>query len=110
LQAAGATVDIAVQQACTYEPAQPLSSIVAAGGAGNFTVKTNDSTCEWSAVRLDPWITINSGAAIGEGTVHFTVEANSASAARTGIINVGGQDITIQQAGAKSRKRVRFTQ
>lgn len=107
LQAAEATVDIAVQQACTYEPAQPLSLIVAAGGQSSFTVKTNDSTCEWSAVRVDPWITINSGAAVGEGTVHFTVEANSASA-RTGIINVGGQNISIQQAGAKSRKRVRF--
>jgi Nidogen-like/FG-GAP-like repeat/Putative binding domain, N-terminal len=98
LQAAGATVDIAAQNVCTYEPAQAISPIAAVGASTSFTVKTNNETCGWTATSQVSWITINSGATIGNGPVQFKVDANT-GAARTGIIKVGGQDITVMQDG-----------
>lgn len=107
LQTSGATADIAAQNVCSYEPAQAPTQIAATGGGNSFTIKTNNQACGWTATSQVPWIVINSGATIGNGSVHFTTEANTGTT-RTGVIRVGGQEITVQQAGGKSRKRNRI--
>lgn len=102
---ADTTLNIGSQIICSYAPASVINTIAAAGGASQFTITTNNPTCEWTAGTRESWIIINSGATVGNGPVHFTVEANN-GAARTGTLFVAGQKITVNQSAAKSRKRV----
>jgi hypothetical protein len=102
---ADTTVNISSQTICTYTPSAPINTISAAGGARQFTITTNNPTCEWFSGTSASWIVINSGAAVGNGTVHFTVEPNTGTA-RSGTMFVGGQAITINQA-AKGKPRSR---
>jgi hypothetical protein len=81
---------------CTYTLNPGGATVPAAGGTGSFTV-TASSGCAWTAVASAPWITVTSGAAgNGNGTVAFTVAANS-GASRSGSIVVAGQTFTVTQ-------------
>jgi phage tail protein X len=83
---------------CTYNIAPSLQTFVEAGGAGNVTV-TAGAGCAWSAASQSAWIVINSGSSgSGNGTVQFTVGANSGST-RTGTLIVAGQTVTVHQEG-----------
>lgn len=106
LQTNDATVDIDPQKVCTYEPLETLSLIPAAGGDNALTIKTNDATCEWAAKSQVPWIQIKSGATVGNGSLQFKIESNT-GAARSGVIRLNGQNITIGQSAVKSHKRVK---
>ncbi|MGQ0761242.1 MAG: pre-peptidase C-terminal domain-containing protein [Acidobacteriota bacterium] len=69
-----------------------------AGGAGSVNV-TAPSGCNWTAVRSDAFVTITSGSSgAGNGTVNFSVAANS-GAQRSATIVVGGQVFNITQSG-----------
>lgn len=68
----------------------------AAGGNGSFAVMA-DLGCAWSATSGASWITTSSSGA-GNGTVNYSVAANS-GAARTGTITVQGKIFTVNQAG-----------
>lgn len=71
-------------------------SVIAAGGTGSIAVQ---ATCAWTAASTVAWIRITSGAGgNGNGTVSFTVDANS-GAPRTGTITVGDQTYTVNQGG-----------
>lgn len=77
------------------------ASYGASGGAGQFTVSTNDASCSWSASSDVPWITITSGGS-GTGTtgeVGYSVAATSVAAVRTGTVAVGAQVFTVEQTG-----------
>ncbi|KJU86331.1 FG-GAP repeat-containing protein [Candidatus Magnetobacterium bavaricum] len=67
------------------------------GGSGNVNV-TASSSCAWTAMTADSWITINSGASgTGNGVVDYTVASYTGTSARTGIINIAGAAFTIVQ-------------
>ena len=84
---------------CTYSLSASGASFTENGGTGSFNV-TAGAGCVWTAVSNVSWITITSGASgTGNGTVNFTVAANS-GAARSGTIIVGGQTFTVNQAAA----------
>jgi hypothetical protein len=71
-------------------------NVGAAGGTGSTTVSTN-TVCLWSAVSNVPWITITSDAnGIGNGSVAFSVTANT-GVARTGTITIAGLPFTVTQ-------------
>ncbi len=72
--------------------------IVPGGGAGSFSV-TNSGTCQWTPVSSVTWITVTSGPGIGNGTVSFTVAANTGSA-RTGTIKLGSTTFTLNQTAS----------
>jgi YVTN family beta-propeller protein len=93
---------------CSFVINPTSQSFTSSGGNGSTTV-TTDNGCAWSSSSNDSWITVTEGASgSGNGTVSFTVAANS-GAARTGTITVAGQTFTVNQTAAvKSRKRVRF--
>ncbi len=94
----GQTFTVTQTSGCTYTLSSSGTSFNAGGGSGSFSVTTNNSTCSWTAVTTDFWITINSGAAqTGNGAVSFTVAAN-VNPNRTGTINVNGQTFTINQS------------
>lgn len=91
------TIDISSDVACSFTPSNITTASVS-GGLAQFDVSTNQPSCEWSAASDVPWITINSGAIVGNGPVHFTVEPNSGPG-RIGSIRIQGrvEPVRIQQ-------------
>lgn len=86
-------------QACTYSIAPTSQSFASTGGNGTINV-TSGTGCNWTATTTDSWITITSGASgTANGTVTYTVAANSGSAQRTGTITINGQTYTVAQSG-----------
>ena len=52
--------------------------------------------CTWTAVSNDSWITISAGTAgTGNGTVSYSVAANTGTTSRTGTMTIGGQTFTV---------------
>jgi photosystem II stability/assembly factor-like uncharacterized protein len=85
--------------ACSYSIDWPSILFPPEGGTGTIGVTTG-SWCSWTAVSNDEWITVTGGASgTGNGTVSYSVAANSAGA-RTGTITIAGQTGTINQAAA----------
>lgn len=81
---------------CTYTVGPLAQSFVYSGGAGTVNV-TAPNGCAWTAVSNAAWITINgAGAGTGNGTVNFTVAANTGPA-RVGTLTVAGQTVTVNQ-------------
>jgi hypothetical protein len=82
---------------CTYDVSHTTLSFEAIGGAGAVDVRASDS-CAWTAVSNAGWIVVTAGASgNGNGAVSFTVAPN-VGAARTGVIMIAGQAVTISQA------------
>jgi hypothetical protein len=71
-------------------------SFSALGGTDTITVTAN-AGCNWTATSNAAWITLTSGTSgTGNGSVDFTVAANSGGA-RTGTVSVAGQTFTVNQ-------------
>jgi hypothetical protein len=84
---------------CTASLSASSAAIAAAGGTSTVNV-TIASTCAWTAVSNDAFVTVTSGGSgTGNGTVTLTVAAN-AGAARTGTVTIAGQTFTVTQAAA----------
>jgi Zn-dependent metalloprotease len=82
---------------CSFSISPTSSSQPAAGGTGSVTVTTGVG-CTWSAVSNAGFITVTSGAlGNGNGTVTYSVAANS-GAARNGTMTIAGQTFTVNQA------------
>ncbi|HEX9927143.1 MAG TPA: BACON domain-containing carbohydrate-binding protein [Pyrinomonadaceae bacterium] len=87
---------------CTYS-LFPTSAPVHASGTtpgtgGGFDV-TTQAGCAWTAISNANWITIIEGSGTGNGSVIYSVAANS-GAARSGTISVNGQIFTLNQSSA----------
>jgi hypothetical protein len=96
----GQTLSITQDSGCVFTINPTSASFTTSGGAGSFSITTNDQSCGWLAVTSFGWITINAPASgLGNGTVNYTVAANTGGA-RTGSIAVAGQTFTINQDGA----------
>ena len=71
----------------------------APSGSGTISV-TSSASCSWTPSSDKTWITITTGGAhTGNGTVSYTVSANTGSL-RTGTITIGGQTFTVTQNGS----------
>jgi uncharacterized delta-60 repeat protein len=93
---------------CLYSISPTSLTIGASGGAGNTIAVTAPAGCAYTAVSNNAFITINSGASgSGNGTVIFTVAANS-GAARTGTITAAGRTFTINQAASATFRKTPF--
>jgi hypothetical protein len=87
---------------CTFKLSPKEAKLTAAAGNGTVKVTPNLDDCEWTAVSNNSFITITGVArGAGEGTVTYTVPANTSSNEITGSITVGGETFTLTQAGAK---------
>lgn len=61
---------------------------------------TASSGCGWTAVSNVSWITITSGSSgSGNGTVGYSVAANSSTSPRQGTLIIAGRTFTVSQAG-----------
>jgi len=82
---------------CNFAISPSSRTVAAGGGSGSTAVTTGGSGCSWTAVANVNWITIASGASgTGNGTVSFTVAANTGGA-RTGTLTIAGQTFTVSQ-------------
>ncbi|OPY02994.1 MAG: Fibronectin type III domain protein [Syntrophorhabdus sp. PtaB.Bin047] len=94
-------VSYAGGSSCTYSISPSSASFTSSGGTGTITV-TAASGCTWSASTGVSWATISSGTSgTGNGTVTYSVAANTGSA-RTAAFTVAGQTFSISQAAATS--------
>jgi hypothetical protein len=93
----GQTFTVTQANGCTYTLSSTSLNISSNGGAGSVNV-TSGTGCVWTATSNASWITITSGAnGSGNGTVTFSIAANS-GAPRSGTITIGGQTFTVNQA------------
>ena len=84
---------------CSYT-ASPTTQAMAAGGGAASVAVTTTGGCAWTATGALGWVTVTSGGTgAGNGTVSYTVAANTSTTSRTGTLTVAGQTITITQAG-----------
>ena len=93
---------------CAYSISPTSLTIGAGGGAGNLISVTTQAGCAYTAASNNAFMTITSGASgSGNGTVVFTVAANS-GAARTGTITIAGQIFTVNQAASPTFRKTPF--
>jgi hypothetical protein len=87
---------------CNATLSPTSASFQASGGSGSFNV-TIPAGCNWTATPRASWITITAGATgSGNGSVSYTVQANTSSSSLTGAIGVADQQFTINVAGAQA--------
>ena len=68
------------------------------GGNGSVQI-TTARECAWSATSDVPWVKLRNSNGQGDGVVDFTVESNTASAARNGRLSVNDQRRAVSQQG-----------
>jgi glucose/arabinose dehydrogenase len=82
---------------CTYAINPLTQGFTASGGTGTITV-TAESRCAWQASANVTWITITSGqVGTGNGTVTFSVAANTTGKNRKGNITIGNRVFSVKQ-------------
>ena len=93
------TKTITVDNICTYSISPTSQSFGSSGGTGSVAVTTT-SGCSWTAVSSASWVTITSGSSgTGNGTVAYSVSANTGTSSRTGTMTIAGQTFTVTQGG-----------
>ncbi len=76
----------------------PLSQSFTHETANHSIAVSAPLACAWTALSNDTWITINSGATgSGNGSVNYSVSANTGATRRNGSITVAGQTFTVVQ-------------
>jgi len=94
---AGKTFTVNQAVACTYQ-LNPSSTVIAGGGSSESLGVVAPAGCAWTATTGESWITFpGATTGSGNGSVSFTVAANSWTGSRAGVITVGGQTVTITQ-------------
>jgi hypothetical protein len=101
LTIAGRTFTVNQGQGCSFTLSSTDASARATGDSGAFDVRAADG-CGWSAASNADWLSVSSGAqGSGNGTVRYTVAANTGGQ-RVGVISVAGHTFTVTQAGGCS--------
>ncbi len=85
---------------CQVNVSGATTSFPSTGGSGSVAVSAARD-CTWSAATSAGWVSI-SGAQSGQGSgaVSYSVAPNPATSTRSGAISVGGQSVSLSQAGA----------
>jgi hypothetical protein len=85
--------------ACSYSIAPSSQSLGYAAGSGSVTVATQGG-CAWTATSNAAWLSVTSGSSgTGNGTVNYSVTANTGLKSRTGTVTIAGNTFTVTQAG-----------
>lgn len=82
---------------CSYATSPANATYPSAGGSGSVALTTSGS-CYWATQSLNSWISITPPQyGLGNGTISYTVAANTGSA-RIGYINIAGQTFQVTQS------------
>jgi hypothetical protein len=84
---------------CTYAISPTRANFSRTGGTGSVAV-TAAAGCNWTAMTVEPWITVTGGASgSGAGTVTYSVAPYSGrQGTRNGRITIAGQVFTVKQS------------
>jgi uncharacterized protein (TIGR03437 family) len=88
---------------CTYTLGSTSFNAPASGSNGSsFTYQTLATGCSTTATSFSSWIHVTSAQPVTtqSGSVSYSVDSNSAVVARTGTIQLAGQNFTVNQAAA----------
>ncbi len=102
------TVDVAITvtaagPSCTYSLSPSSVSIPGPGASGTLSVTASPSSCAWTAVSNDSWLTVTGGSSgTVSGTVSYSASANSGVSARVGSLTIGGQTFAVSQAAGQN--------
>ena len=95
----GYSNEVAYVPSCSYLIAPSSQTFDSSGGSGVVNV-TTEAACSWTAASNTPWLLITSnGNRSGNGTVHYTVSANSEIVPRTGTLTIAERTFTVTQQG-----------
>ncbi|HSR12841.1 MAG TPA: BACON domain-containing carbohydrate-binding protein, partial [Thermodesulfobacteriota bacterium] len=83
---------------CSYTLSSTTGFFSAGGGTGSIGV-TSGAGCSWTATSNASWLLVTGASGSGNGTVNYTVAANTGAASRTATIGIAGQQVTIGQQG-----------
>jgi hypothetical protein len=83
---------------CAYAVSATSTNVSASAASGSFGVTTSNG-CAWAANTGSAWIHTSSSGT-GNGTVSYTVDANSSTNSRSGSITVQSHTFTVTQDGA----------
>jgi len=85
--------------ACAFDISPKSQSFGASGGDGGVSVLTGGG-CSWTAFSNAAWITVTGGAnGTGNGSVGYSVAANTGTSQRVGTMTIAGLIFTVTQAG-----------
>ena len=94
---AGQSVTISQNAPCTYGISPMNDTMDKGGGPGTVSV-TTQSGCTWTAMSNASWIMITTGSGgTGNGTVSFTVAANTTGNERNGTLTIAGKTFTLTE-------------
>ncbi|MDQ6739535.1 MAG: putative Ig domain-containing protein, partial [Actinomycetota bacterium] len=98
----GIFVTISPAAACTYSVAASSQQFQPGSAIGTLSI-TAPGGCAWNAISSASWISIpaSSASGSGSGSTPFSIAANPGTP-RSAVINLGGQAITVNQAGGGS--------
>ena len=87
---------------CSYSISPNSKSLGSAAGTGSVSVSAS-SGCTWTASSNANWINITSGrSGSGNGSVNYSVAANTGTSSRTGTMTIAGNTFTVYQGGVAS--------
>ena len=91
-----------VSSGCGYALGSTGQNFTSAAGTGSVSVLAA-AGCAWAAASNATWINVTSGSpGTGNGTVGYSVDANSSISPRVGTMTIAGQTFTVQQSGGGS--------
>jgi len=91
---------VSAQAICTNAISPTFQSFLSTVGNGSVSVLT-PAGCAWTATNNDAFITITSATSgTGNGTVDYSIAANTNPSARGGTMTIAGQTFTVLQAAA----------
>ncbi len=86
--------------ACGYTFAPTTRTVGTAATTGSVGV-TSATGCAWTAASSATWLSITSGGTgSGNGTINYSVTANSGSSVRSATLTVGTSTFTLTQSGS----------
>ncbi len=91
-----------VTQSGCYSISPVTRTIGPAATTGSVAVSAGTACGAWSAVSNASWMTITSGGGSGNGTVNFSVAANTGTSSRSGTLTIAGKTHTVTQLGCYS--------
>ncbi|MEO7272177.1 MAG: BACON domain-containing carbohydrate-binding protein [Vicinamibacterales bacterium] len=86
-------------QACAYRLDTHDSSFAVWGGTATLRLTTG---CDWDVTSSEPWVHLSVEHGAGSGLVTVTVDPHVLPTPRTAQITIGGQTVTVTQAGGVS--------
>ncbi|HYN09888.1 MAG TPA: PQQ-dependent sugar dehydrogenase [Vicinamibacterales bacterium] len=84
---------------CSISISPTTRNVVAAGGTGSVAV-TVGAGCGWTATSNAAWLRVTSGTSgTGNGSVAYSIDANTSATSRSGTVTIGGRTFTVAQNG-----------